>query len=99
MDETAAVATLPVRGSAQAVAYAAGQLWTEIVLNDDAYPRDRMEAWEKIGRYAGTLPAAGGQPAEPPQSQPAELVTALATLVRELSAAIQPARADVVDAE
>ncbi len=40
-----------------AVAAAGGILWREIVLGspDSVYPRDRLDAWEKIGRQAGVL--------------------------------------------
>ena len=56
-------------GAADAVAEAGGILWDEIVMADPetagVYPRDRLEAWEKIGKYAGVLPADVRQPAEP----------------------------------
>lgn len=53
--ETADALELPRSGSAAAVAAAGGILWREIVLSPDAYPRDRMEAWEKLGRHAEIL--------------------------------------------
>ena len=44
-------------GSAAAFAESGALLYSEIVLNDEAYPRDRMEAWEKLGKYAQVLPS------------------------------------------
>jgi len=46
---------MKLKGSADAVAVAGGMLWSEIVLNDTAYPRDRLKAWERLGRHAGIL--------------------------------------------
>lgn len=46
---------VPAHGPAAAVAAAGGILWREIVLDPNAYPRDRMEAWEKLGKYSGIL--------------------------------------------
>lgn len=53
----AAVLPDPVGDSAEAFAAAGAMLFEQIVLNSEAYPRDRMEAFEKLGKYAGTLPA------------------------------------------
>ena len=47
----------PVTSSAGAFAEAGAMLYEQIVLNSEAYPRDRTEAWEKLGKYAGVLPA------------------------------------------
>lgn len=46
-----------VKGSAEAFAESGAMLYENIVLNTDAYPRDRLETWEKLGRYAAVLPA------------------------------------------
>ncbi len=47
----------PVRSSAEAFAESGALLFDEVVLNPDAYPRDRLETWEKLGKYAKVLPA------------------------------------------
>ncbi len=49
---TAKISDLPIKSSAAAVAEVAGILWEEIVLNAEAYPRDRMEAFEKLTERA-----------------------------------------------
>lgn len=53
--ETRNVSTLPVNSGAEAVAEAGSYLWREIVLSPEAYPRDRLAAWESIGKHAGVL--------------------------------------------
>jgi hypothetical protein len=55
--ETVDKLDVPKHGPAAAVAAAGGILWREIVLSPDAYPRDRMDAWEKLGKYAQVLPS------------------------------------------
>jgi len=40
---------------AAAVAAAGGILWREVVLDSSAYPRDRLEAWTRIGQTAEVL--------------------------------------------
>jgi hypothetical protein len=106
VSETGDLLQVPTRGAAAAVAAAGGILWREIVLSPDAYPRDRMEAWEKLGRHAGIL----ADPREPAQDTPlqqaAQFTSALADLVRTLRATIQPGDAHlhatdtgVIDAE
>jgi len=57
-DETQAVVGEKLDGSADAVAYAGAKLWAQVVLadpSDKVYPRDRLEAWDKIGKQAGIL--------------------------------------------
>lgn len=44
-----------IKGPADAVGAAAGELWADIVLNKDAYPRDRRQTWLDISRAAGLL--------------------------------------------
>lgn len=44
-------------GAADAVAEAGGYIWDEVVLGEDVYPRDRLEAWEKLSKYAQVLPS------------------------------------------
>jgi hypothetical protein len=102
-EATEKVSTLPLSSSAAAVAEAGGILWDEIVLNAEAYPRDRLEAWLKLGQMAGIIPNAQER-AEPEKTDPGS-VGALADLVRELRLAIQQQPApqpglagDVIDA-
>ena len=47
----------PVRSSAEAFAESGALIYEEVVLNRTAYPRDRQEAWEKLGKYAQVLPS------------------------------------------
>ena len=56
-EATNAVSELKHNGSASAIADTGGILWQEIVLNPDAYHRDRLEAFEKLGKYAQVLPS------------------------------------------
>lgn len=48
---------VPANGSAEAFAESGAMLYENVVLNTDAYPRDRLEVWEKLGKYAAVLPA------------------------------------------
>lgn len=52
-------ANMPVsaKGSAEAFAESGAMLYENVVLNTEAYPRDRLEVWEKLGKYANVLPA------------------------------------------
>jgi hypothetical protein len=59
-----AVMPSPARTSAEAFAESAAMLYEQVVLNSEAYPRDRLEAWEKIGKYSGLLPADAKEKAE-----------------------------------
>ena len=47
----------PVKSSAEAFAESGALIYEEVVLNRTAYPRDRQEAWEKLGKYAQVLPS------------------------------------------
>lgn len=47
----------PVNSSVAAFAESGALLYEEIVLNAESYARDRLEAWEKLGKYAQVLPA------------------------------------------
>lgn len=82
--------------SAAAVAEAGGILWDEIVLNAEAYPRDRLDAWLKIGQMAGVISNARERE-EPGKSDPAGTIGALADLVRELRQAVQTRDVTVID--
>lgn len=55
LDVTRKHSDLPLADTAEAVAEAGAFLWDEIVLGEDIYPRDRLEAWERLGRHAGIL--------------------------------------------
>ena len=57
LESTRKRSTLPLNSSAEAIAEAGAYIWDEVVLGEDVYPRDRLEAWEKLGKYAGVLPA------------------------------------------
>jgi hypothetical protein len=101
--ETMESLEVPGHGPAASVAAAGGILWKEIVLNPDAYPRDRLEAWFKLGQMADIIPNANERQ-EQEKSDPAT-IGALADLVREVRLAVQEQRQadqltrDVVDAE
>src|SRR5689334_25087709 len=45
---TGKISDLKITTATEAVAEVGGILWEEIVLNPDAYPRDRMEAFDKL---------------------------------------------------
>jgi hypothetical protein len=49
-----------VNGSAEATAAAGAVLWEDVVMNADAYPRDRILAFETLTKYMGTAPAKDG---------------------------------------
>lgn len=82
---TAKVSDLPISGAPQAVAEAAGILWDEIVLNEDAYHRDRLEAFLKLTERAGMTSERKRSDAENPSR---EAVGELVGVVRELRQAI-----------
>jgi hypothetical protein len=41
---------------ADAAGHAAGLLWADVVLNSEAYPRDRREVWRDLVKAAGLVP-------------------------------------------
>ena len=47
----------PVRSSAAAFAEALAMLWEQVVLNSEAYPRDRKEVLDMVAKYADLQPA------------------------------------------
>jgi hypothetical protein len=97
-EATAKVSANPVPNSAAAVAEAGAILWEEVVLNQEAYPRDRMEAWFKLGQLAGVIPNAKER--EGQEKSTGGDVGALADLVREVRLAVQQQtrqQADIVD--
>ncbi len=106
-DETGKVSSLPIKDGAEAVAEAGGILWAETVLNPEAYARDRLEAWQSIGRAAGVL--SDGKQVQQDAPAVADVTSALyalgagaadaiIALLREQSQA-RIVVADVVDAE
>jgi hypothetical protein len=54
-------------------------LWAEVVLNHDAYPRDRLEAFLKIGSLLGII----GEPGAEAGAGAASDTQVLAALSRE----------------
>ena len=96
-ESTSKISDLKIGSSAAAVAEAGGILWEEIVLNAEAYPRDRLDAWLKLGQLAGVIPNA--QQKQEQEKSDAGTVSAVTDLLRELRTAIQQPRqaADVID--
>jgi hypothetical protein len=80
---------VPVGSSPAAFADAGALLWEEVVLNKTAYPRDRLETWEKLGRHAEVL----ADPREPaqqtPMQQASELTGKMAEVLTALTAFLQ----------
>lgn len=64
-EEHAAAMPNPTRTAAEAIADSGAMLYSQIVLNSEAYPRDRLQAWETLGKYARTLPADIRQAGDP----------------------------------
>jgi len=90
----------PVKSSAGAFAMAGAMLYEEVVLNSDAYPRDRMEAWEKLGRHAEVLAdPRTGPDSNAPLQQATEFITALSPLLELLRVQLHAKDVDVIDAE
>jgi hypothetical protein len=89
---TAKVSDLPIKSAPEAVAEVGGILWEEIVLNADAYPRDRMEAFEKLTERAEMSNKVNRENSEKNISDVGVLAAsaALTELVGFLRSAIQP---------
>jgi hypothetical protein len=47
----------PVKTSAEAFAAALAMIHEQVTLNSEAYPRDRLEALEKIGKWSELIPS------------------------------------------
>jgi hypothetical protein len=101
---TEKVSDLPIRDSAEAIAEAGGILWDEIVLNPNAYHRDRLEAYTKLGQIAEGIPNASiRQDAE--KSNPAAIAALNAGTAQLLAAVwsdvmqLQRQQPQIVDAE
>jgi hypothetical protein len=86
---TGKISDLPIRTASEAVAEVGGILWEEIVLNPDAYPRDRMEAFDKLTERAEMSNQSKRQNDEK-NNTPADFMNAAAELLREMRQAIQP---------
>ena len=92
-----------VGSSSAAFAESGAMLYEQIVANSEAYPRDRMDAWEKLGKYADVLPSDLRNQA----TEQAAAITAAAVnvgaaqILAQLWADVRKAQADreVVDVE
>ncbi|TXI10483.1 MAG: hypothetical protein E6Q68_08135 [Polynucleobacter sp.] len=76
---------LPLSDSAEAVAEAGAFLWDEIVLGEDVYPRDRLEAWERIGKHAGILADRTDKAQEQAQDSATEVLRQVASIAASLA--------------
>ena len=83
---------ITLSGSAEAVAEAGAYIWDEVVLGEDVYPRDRLEAWEKLGKYAGILPS------DMRKEEPAQAAAQAATVGAAVAAAIRAVLDDIAGA-
>lgn len=81
---------MPKHGPVAAIAAAGGILWREIVLNDQAYPRDRLEAWKELGTQAQVIPNLKQTPAQEKNETATDILQAAAELLREMRQTIQP---------
>ena len=75
---------VPLASTADAVAIAGGMLWSDIVLDNTVYPRDRIDAFTKLGKLADILTDGSDQPTD----NSTKLVTALTELVKEVRARV-----------
>lgn len=91
---------IKLSGSAEAIAEAGGFIWDEVVLGEEVYPRDRLEAWEKLGKYAGVLPA-DVKRQDSDTAQATQAVSELASIMRDLLDAARAAeeRSRAVDGD
>ena len=96
-ESTEKVSSNPVPNSAAAVAEAGAILWEEIVLAgpdaEGVYPRDRLEAFVKIGTIAGIIPHQSARAEAEKNISDAGVMAAsaaLTELVSFLREAVQP---------
>jgi hypothetical protein len=87
-----------VISGAGAFADAGAMLYEEIVLNSDKYPRDRLEAWNTLGKAAGVL----ADPREPGASDggmqgASDILAGVNKLVELLRDTIQQPKAQLHD--
>ncbi len=59
-----AVMPNPARSSAEAFADAGSMLWDQVVLNTEAYPRDRKDMYEMLGKHSEVFPTDAKQAEE-----------------------------------
>lgn len=71
---------VPLNSSAEAIAEGAAMLWEEVVLNPEAYPRDRLDAFWRIGQLLELIPS-GAERLDPGAEN--QDTRALASLARE----------------
>lgn len=92
-EATAKISALEIKSTAEAVAEAGGMLWEEIVLAEPGtkgvYPRDRVEAFEKLAEMA-EMTTKNKRESEEKNSGATEFMNAAAEILRELRLAIQP---------
>jgi hypothetical protein len=84
-----------VKDSADAFAEAGAMLFEQVVLESEAYPRDRLQAWETLGRYAGVLPDQTSKP-DPDAARLAGLNAAGAAMNAQAAATVARVLADVI---
>ena len=70
----------PANTAAEAFADSGGMLYSQVVLNSEAYPRDRKEMWEMLGKYSEVLPADVRQPDAGPEAARLQALTAAASV-------------------
>lgn len=84
---TAKVSSEPITNSAAAVAEAGSLLWEEIVLappgTEGVYPRDKLEAFVKLGTIAGIIPHQNAR-ADSEKNNSDAIVLAASTALTEL---------------
>ena len=85
-----------VGSSAAAFAESGAMLYEEIVLNSEAYPRDRKEMWETLGKHARVLSPDFNQDAQSSQAQTltAALQAGTAQILERLWADVRRAQAE-----
>ena len=94
--------TPPVTDAADAFAAAGVQLWEQVVMNSEAYPRDRKETYEMLGKQAGVL-TDPRQPGSDPEASRMQAIAAVAnadtarTLARILADVKQVQESNVID--
>jgi hypothetical protein len=88
-----------LEGSAEAVALVGGLLWEEIVLNSKKYPRDRLEAFVRLGNYAGVLPDQRDADPAAGVDSPVQIIGALTELTRALREVMESAPRELSESD
>lgn len=86
-----------VRHSADAFAAAGAMLFEEVVMNSDAYPRDRLETLDKLGKWTGIIEDPKTAKIEDPNA--ARLTAAAAGLTAQAAAVLARVLGDVQAAQ